>query len=55
LVSDAEPREALTPWGKMTSSFDVARSADPSPERASWHGLAAVAFGVARLVITETR
>jgi Fe-S oxidoreductase len=35
VVSDAEPREALTPWGKMTNAFDGARSGDVSAERAS--------------------
>jgi dimethylglycine catabolism B len=26
VVSEAEPREALTPWGKMTNAYDAARS-----------------------------
>lgn len=34
LVSEAEPREALTPWGKMTGMWDVARGAEPTDERA---------------------
>ena len=36
VVSEAEPREALTPWGKMTNAFDGERGrpATVSPERA---------------------
>lgn len=34
VVSEVEPREALTPWGKMTNSFDVARTGVVDPERA---------------------
>jgi Fe-S oxidoreductase len=34
VVSESEPREAITPWGKMTSAFDVARGAPLTPERA---------------------
>lgn len=34
VVSENEPREALTPWGKMTNAFDAARGAALSPERA---------------------
>ena len=34
VVSEVEPREALTPWGKMTNAFDVARGAELDPERA---------------------
>jgi dimethylglycine catabolism B len=34
VVSEVEPREALTPWGKMTNAFDVARGADIDGERA---------------------
>lgn len=34
VVSEMEPREALTPWGKMTSAFDAGRGATLSPERA---------------------
>src|SRR6478609_9626531 len=33
VVSDAEPREALTPWGKMTNAFDAERS-EPDANRA---------------------
>jgi Fe-S oxidoreductase len=35
VVSDALPREALTPWGKMTNAFDAARTGELSPERAA--------------------
>jgi Fe-S oxidoreductase len=34
VVSDALPREALTPWGKMTNAFDAARTGELSAERA---------------------
>jgi Fe-S oxidoreductase len=34
VVSEALPREALTPWGKMTNAFDAARTGELSPERA---------------------
>lgn len=34
VVSENEPREALTPWGKMTSAFEASRGAPLSPERA---------------------
>src|SRR5438045_419168 len=34
VVSEVEPREALTPWGKMTNAFDVARGAAVDAERA---------------------
>jgi len=34
VVSEVEPREALTPWGKMTNAFDVARGAELGAERA---------------------
>ncbi len=34
VVSEALPREALTPWGKMTNAFDAARSGDLNAERA---------------------
>lgn len=34
VVSEAEPREALTPWGKMTRAYDVARSGQVDAERA---------------------
>jgi dimethylglycine catabolism B len=34
VVSENEPREALTPWGKMTNAFDAARGAALGPERA---------------------
>jgi len=34
VVSEVEPREALTPWGKMTNAFDAARGADITNERA---------------------
>jgi len=34
VVSDAQPREALTPWGKMTNAFDAARTGELSHERA---------------------
>ncbi len=33
VVSEAQPREALTPWGKMTSAFEASRSA-PDADRA---------------------
>lgn len=33
VVSEAEPREALTPWGKMTSAFEAVRDA-PDAARA---------------------
>lgn len=33
VVSEQEPREALTPWGKMKSAFDVARGAAPEQPR----------------------
>lgn len=34
VVSEQEPREALTPWGKMTTAFDAARSGQLDGERA---------------------
>lgn len=34
LVSEVEPREALTPWAKMTNAFDVTRGAALDTERA---------------------
>lgn len=34
VVSESEPREALTPWGKMTNAFDAARGAELGPDRA---------------------
>lgn len=34
VVSEQEPREALTPWGKMTNAYDAARSGDVDAERA---------------------
>jgi Fe-S oxidoreductase len=34
VVSEQEPREVLTPWGKMTTAFDAARSGDVDGERA---------------------
>jgi len=34
VVSEQEPREALTPWGKMTNAFDASRGAALTPERA---------------------
>jgi Fe-S oxidoreductase len=34
VVSDTLPREALTPWGKMTNAFDAARTGELSAERA---------------------
>lgn len=34
VVSEAEPREPLTPWGKMTSVFDAARTGSVDAERA---------------------
>jgi Fe-S oxidoreductase len=34
VVSEQEPREALTPWGKMTNAFDAARSGELTAERA---------------------
>ncbi len=34
VVSEQEPREALTPWGKMTTAFDAARGGLLEPERA---------------------
>jgi Fe-S oxidoreductase len=34
LVSEAEPREALNPWGKMTGMWDLARGAALTDERA---------------------
>jgi Fe-S oxidoreductase len=34
VVSEQEPREALTPWGKMTSAFDAARGGQIDAERA---------------------
>lgn len=34
VVSEQEPREALTPWGKMSNAFDAARSGELGPERA---------------------
>lgn len=33
VVSEAEPREALTPWGKMSSAFDATRGAPLEPDR----------------------
>lgn len=34
VVSEIEPREMLTPWGKMTSAFDAARGAELDRDRA---------------------
>jgi Fe-S oxidoreductase len=34
VVSEMEPREALTPWGKMTNAFDAARGAGVDAQRA---------------------
>lgn len=34
VVSEVEPREALTPWGKMSGAWDAARGAELSAERA---------------------
>ena len=34
VVSEQEPREALTPWGKMTTAFDAARTGSLTGERA---------------------
>jgi dimethylglycine catabolism B len=34
VVSEVEPREALTPWGKMTNAFDAARTGRVNVERA---------------------
>lgn len=34
IVSEQEPREALTPWGKMTSGFDAQRGGPLGEERA---------------------
>ncbi len=34
VVSEALPREALTPWGKMTNAFDAARTGSVDAERA---------------------
>ncbi len=34
VVSEALPREALTPWGKMTNAFDAARTGTVDAERA---------------------
>ena len=34
IVSEASAREMLTPWGKMTSAFDAARTGELSAERA---------------------
>jgi Fe-S oxidoreductase len=34
VVSEQEPREALTPWGKMTSAFDAARGGALDAEHA---------------------
>ncbi len=34
VVSEQEPREALTPWGKMTTAFDAARTGQLDGERA---------------------
>lgn len=34
VVSEVEPREMLTPWGKMTSAFDAARAGKLDAERA---------------------
>src|SRR5262249_16780327 len=34
VVSESEPREMLTPWGKMTSAFDGARGGELDAERA---------------------
>ncbi|RYZ02616.1 MAG: (Fe-S)-binding protein [Myxococcales bacterium] len=37
IVSEAEPREALTPWGKMTSAFEATKSgADPERAELAW-------------------
>jgi Fe-S oxidoreductase len=35
VVSEIEPREMLTPWGKMTSAFDAQRGAELDAERAA--------------------
>lgn len=34
VVSEVEPREMLTPWGKMTSAFDAARGGELDAEHA---------------------
>jgi dimethylglycine catabolism B len=34
VVSESEPREALTPWGKMTNAFEAARGGEDLPGRA---------------------
>ena len=34
VVSEVQPREALTPWGKMTNAFDAARTGSVTAERA---------------------
>lgn len=34
VVSEQAPREALTPWGKMSNAYDAARSGELGPERA---------------------
>jgi dimethylglycine catabolism B len=34
VVSEAEPREALTPWGKMTNAFAASQTGVLGPERA---------------------
>lgn len=34
VVSEAEPREALTPWGKMTSAWEAERAGSADAERA---------------------
>lgn len=37
VVSEAEPREALTPWGKMTSAFEATKAgADAERAELSW-------------------
>ena len=35
VVSEQEPREVLTPWGKMTSAFQAARTAEVDAESAA--------------------
>jgi Fe-S oxidoreductase len=35
VVSEQQPREAVTPWGKMTSAYDAARSGELDAEHAS--------------------
>jgi Fe-S oxidoreductase len=34
VVSEVEPREALTPWGKMSNAFDAARGSEIGADRA---------------------